>query len=419
MTYEDYKLLFEQNDDNINSDVLDILYMKKRNKVLGVHPYTITAPPQGSKSRRWTTYVKTKEGKRKQIAKGSEKDLYETLYDFYFSNNQVITIESMYPDFEKTKKEVSDATIEKHKQHWRKFYSSSNLVTTPLHKITAEQLEDFFHSCIKEYGLTRKDLGNMLKIAKDILKLAKKRKEILYNPFDEVEISTHLCKPVKKKKPETQVYLPDERKKLFAALQAEIKKFPNLSQAYAILLLFKLGLRIGELVALKITDIDFNSKTIHIQRTQTAKYDANGNLRPAIVDHVKKKSEHGDRFLDLSDYDISLIKKVLSINLKNGFYDDDFLFLNEDGRISIRTVDYRIRKLCKSAKIDEKSAHDIRRSCASELFSKNVSLTTISDMLGHSDLEVTRKYVFDNKSAKDRAKLITTSLQSFDCPNVV
>jgi site-specific recombinase XerC len=64
---------------------------------------------------------------------------------------------------------------------------------------------------------------------------------------------------------------------------------------------------------------------------------------------------------------------VLEINKKNGFEDEDYLFLGEKGeRIHIRAVDNRIRKLCKRAGIEPaKSAHDIRRTVATQTFRNN------------------------------------------------
>lgn len=53
--------------------------------------------------------------------------------------------------------------------------------------------------------------------------------------------------------------LPHEVDQLFKALNKEIQQYPTLTDTYAIFLLFKLGLRIGELVALRECDIDYAS----------------------------------------------------------------------------------------------------------------------------------------------------------------
>lgn len=55
---------------------------------------------------------------------------------------------------------------------------------------------------------------------------------------------------------ESRVYLPEEIDKMSAQLAKRIEEKPEETDAYAVILLFKVGLRIGEVVALKWSDID-------------------------------------------------------------------------------------------------------------------------------------------------------------------
>ncbi len=65
---------------------------------------------------------------------------------------------------------------------------------------------------------------------------------------------------------------------------------------------FDLGLRIGELCALKWTDVDWKNETIFIHRME----DSSGD----VVDYVKSDSEAGYRELVLSDSVIKLFKRI-------------------------------------------------------------------------------------------------------------
>lgn len=69
---------------------------------------------------------------------------------------------------------------------------------------------------------------------------------------------------------------------------------------YVIFLLFKLGLRIGEAVALKWSDIDWETREIHIHRMESRVEDENGRLKVAICEYTKKKSPADDRYLPLN-----------------------------------------------------------------------------------------------------------------------
>lgn len=78
--------------------------------------------------------------------------------------------------------------------------------------------------------------------------------------------------------------------------------------------MLKLGLRIGEVVALKWSDIDWLTFEIHIQRMEGKSNNKNGDLRPLIHEYTKKKSPYGNRYLPLSDYEISLFQRVKDMN---------------------------------------------------------------------------------------------------------
>ena len=182
--------------------------------------------------------------------------------------------------------------------------------------------------------------------------------------------------------------------------------------AYAVFLLFKLGIRIGEVAAIKEYDIDFSSKEIHIQRMETIKKDESGKLRPVIVPYTK--TDNSNRFLPLDDYDMELLKRVLEINKSYGYEDDHFVFVDAVGRTKIREIDNRIRKCCRNAGIEVKSAHDIRRTVASEMHMNGVPIELIRDYLGHKDIKTTWDYIYDNKSKAESSRMIANALKSMN-----
>ena len=166
-----------------------------------------------------------------------------------------------------------------------------------------------------------------------------------------------------------------------------MSKMPNTSKktcacemstgTYAVFLLFKLGLRIGEVVTLKWADIDFFNEELHVHRMQTMGDNGQGRLCECIAEYTKKKSPYGDRFLPLSDYEMDIFKTVRMINDSNGYKEDDFIFCDENGRTKERALDNLIRKCCNKAGIEVKSAHDIRRTVASEMFNNNAFPLTL------------------------------------------
>ena len=197
-----------------------------------------------------------------------------------------------------------------------------------------------------------------------------------------------------------------EKEKLFQALNNEILKRPTVTDMYAVFLLFKLGLRIGELVALKWEDIDTSNKEIHIHRMETL----DNSLRTVVAEYTKKKSPYGDRFLPLGDYELELFQKVQEINERCQYQAGDFIFCDEKGRTTIRAIDNLIRKACNMAGIETKSAHDIRRTVASEMFNQGVPVEIIRNYLGHSDIKTTYGYILDNNGKEETNKMILKAL---------
>lgn len=394
-------------------DVSEVLNDMRKAKVLSIHPYTITAPK--AEKGRWQTFLKDEQGGRKKVSATTEKGLIDKLYHHYFEENAV-TLEIFYPEWIEKRKEqgVSSRTVRRNENHWDKYYKLHPIVKKPLYKISAEEIESYFHETIKKYGLTTKELGNMKMIFVDMMKLAKKRNLIKENPFLDVDVKTTACKPQKKQNDTSRVYLPEEREKVFKELQREVLQRPDVTDMYAVYLLFKLGLRIGELVALKWEDIDSVNQEIHIHRMETLEQNSNGKMCSVIAEYTKKKSPYGDRFLPIGDYEQELFEKVRNINERCGYEDNGFIFCDEKGRTNIRSIDNLIRKVCGHAGVAEKSAHDIRRTVASEMFNSGIPVEIIRNYLGHSDIKTTFSYILDNNGKQKTNNMIINALSKMN-----
>lgn len=410
MNSHDAKLLHEMIDsDIIKLDVSELLFDMKKEKVQKVHPYKITPPK--SKTSRWQSYYLNELEEKVKVSSMTEQGIYEKLYYHYFLY-QPVTLQTMYETWMKKRKtyNLSPRTLTRNEQHWKRYYNNNKIVEIPLERLTAENIEDFLHSVIRKFDITSKELGNMKGILKGCLKLAKKQGIIKEDPFPYVEINRYSCKPITKHSDSSRIYLPDEIEALFEALKAEIEQQPDNTDCYAIKLLFKLALRIGELVALKWQDIDWKNGEIHIHRMESR----DELDQPCIEEHTKRKSPYGDRFLPLGEYEMELLRKVRTINENQGYKEEDFIFLDENGRTTIREIDNRIRKLCNKAKFEVKSAHDIRRTVASQLYNNGVKITDIRDFLGHSDVRTTWGYIYSLEEKEETKNQIISSLKNFN-----
>ena len=137
-------------------------------------------------------------------------------------------------------------------------------------------------------------------------------------------------------------------------------------------LIYSTGIRVGELVNIKIQDIDFNDKKIII----TGK----GNKeRIVLFGNVLLKKLN----LYLNDGRKKLIKNSI-----------DYLVLNSQGnKITSRGVELIIDKILKKGGITYKiSPHTLRHTFATHMLNNGADLKTVQELLGHESLSTTQIY---------------------------
>lgn len=156
----------------------------------------------------------------------------------------------------------------------------------------------------------------------------------------------------------------------------------------SIALNFYFGLRIGELIALKKTDIQGNY--LFIQRMLIREEEKVGDKWVTkgykIVNHLKKDKKF--RKVPIPKAALPILNMILDKAT------NDYLFYSpEKGEIdSMRAIDTRIRKYCNYIGTTEKSNHNIRKTYASYLYSKGLTILQIAKLLGHSKSSTTTKF---------------------------
>jgi len=144
-------------------------------------------------------------------------------------------------------------------------------------------------------------------------------------------------------------------------------------------LLYSCGLRVSELINLKISDLFFKESLIKV----TGK----GNKERFVP--ISMQSQF---------YINNYIEEIRSIHkIKKGF--EDTLFLNERGTILSRVMIFIILKQLKNkSNINKKiGPHTLRHSFATHLIENGADLITIQKMMGHESITTTERYLHVNK----------------------
>ncbi len=140
---------------------------------------------------------------------------------------------------------------------------------------------------------------------------------------------------------------------------------------YAILQTFlQTGVRVSELVNLKMEDIDFTNKML-------------------IVRQGKGKR---DRTIPLEAQAVEALKKYLST--RNG-QESEYIFLAKNGSsLDVRTIRYMVKKYMLKAGINKKaSVHTLRHTFGTHKVDMGMTIPNLRELLGHKKMETTYKYV--------------------------
>ena len=137
-------------------------------------------------------------------------------------------------------------------------------------------------------------------------------------------------------------------------------------------MLYATGVRVGELVNIKVSDIDLGRKNIIIL--------GKGNK---------------ERYVTYGEYCEDILKTYLntgrvSLNVKQS----DYLFLNNNGgQLTDRGVRFILDKLIQKTSLNKNiSPHMIRHSFATHLLNEGCDLLTVQKLLGHESIKATQIY---------------------------
>lgn len=269
-------------------------------------------------------------------------------------------------------KNLKPITVEQYEQQIR-VHIVPSLGRIKLSKLSPELVQDFYDSKIAS-GLKPASVRYIHAVLHNALEHAHKRRLIP----DNVAAKTD---PPKVRPSEIQPLDAEQTRTLLDAARTE-----PLGSLYTVAA--TAGLRIGELLALRWTDVDLEQGVIRVSRTLSR---AKSGPRFTTPKNGKGRS------LTLTKQAVEALrshrKAQNEVRLRLGtlWEDNGLVFASETGKPLTRDfVDRRsFKPLLKRSGLPEMKLHDLRHTCATLLLSRGVHPKYVQELLGHASIVMT------------------------------
>ena len=232
------------------------------------------------------------------------------------------------------------------------------LKQTPAENCSTEDIRQYILYCINELQLSEATVHSRINAIKFYYEQVLKREQFLLE----------IPRP-KKRLQLPKVIAPTDIKRLFEAIT-------NLKHNTMLKLCYGLGLRVSEIVNLKITDIDSYSMQV-------------------LIEQAKGKK---DRYVNLPE---SILPQLRSYFIE--YKPKKYLFEGQyGGQYSTRSAQQVFKNALQKAKINKTvGIHSLRHSFATHLLEQGTDIRFIQELLGHNDIKTTLIYTeVSNKSIR-------------------
>ncbi len=376
------------------NDIQNRMEAMKRKEMLDKHPYKIWQGQDG----KWYTYLPDGEG-RKLKKRKTKKEIENIVISYWKEQIENPTVDEVFENWISKKyerEEISKATCDRYRRQYTEGFSKFG--KEKIRSITEYDIEEFMISTLHDKNMTAKGFSNFRTLVFGIFKYAKKMKYISFSiteVVNDIEISRK-CFRKNVRSDDELVFMDDELPRVIDYL-IENEDIMNIG----LLILFKSGLRIGELAALKCEDISKN--IIHVHRTEIC-YENNGERIFEVRDFPK--TEAGIRDVIIPEKYVKYVVKASQMS------SGEYLFEIDGKRVRTYQFRNRLKTVCKKTGIVNKSPHKIRKTYASMLIDSGISESVVISQMGHTDIRTTKGFYYRNRNGEEKKIEIINSVEN-------
>lgn len=319
--------------------------------------------------------IKTVSGTtQREVNQKLEKIKAEYLTDSYIdcSNITIPELAKQINDEKKALNLIKTGTFNRNVQTI-KILEKGGLQNYPVQKLTEQLLRNFYAANCKDYSTS------VIKKMYETINASYKR--AIQLGIVKANINSNIPRPKSTKITKKVNALTLQKQKEVVQALNEDKKEP-----YRTMLLLSLytGMRMGEVCALPLYNINFDENTITVDRTTTR------DERDSFVVGKSAKTEAGHRTIKVLPLVTDLLHKYINSQQE---IDKDLIFKFNDKLTNPTQVNSYYKRLITRYKIDESAdgynQHQLRHTYATRSIESGMSAKVLQKKLGHTDIKVT------------------------------
>lgn len=297
--------------------------------------------------------------------------MYQKSNPIYIKNNGIPLNELMRANAQRK----YDANLISDNQYGRilktiELIESSAISHKKIDELNSDEIQGYLNS-LKHYSNSY--IKKIFEQYSQAFKYATDRGYIYINPMHQV------IKPKSNKKDKVVRALTIEEQQDFVEVLLEI-----IDEVYRNIYFIEMfmGLRIGEVLALDLDDIDLEKNLIHVNKTLTTDKDGK------IILGTSTKTYAGTRDVPIPIFLRPFIIEQMKIAENN---ENKMLFLSINGKyIDSRNVNRRLKKILKEKlNICDISTHSLRHTYATRCIESGMSPVVLQRLIGHNDVSTT------------------------------
>lgn len=316
----------------------------------------------------------------------TKMDEYKRQMSLGLLSDDKITLEQWYFTwlFDFKSKDLKPSTFELYESIYRLYIKDRDIGNIKLVDLRTAHLQRYY---TKLLDIDKLDASNVKRINNTL-------KTCLVEAEKQGYIQKNWCKmvtlPKVKKEDTIKVLSKDDQLKLLDAIK-------GIDLELLITFALGTGLRLGEILGLKWSDINFKESTLDVKRSvrRVVEIQRDGT-RERMLKEVLPKTENSFRTVPIPSSILSKLKSYkkeqneLILSLGENYQNNNYVFCNQDGTImDTKKPNRRLTSVLKANNMNHIVFHALRHTYATRLFEAGVPPKTVQALLGHSDIETT------------------------------